>query len=553
MGPKMNKKIIPGIVAILLLIDGVYAQKRYESGTASIRAEVYEPIDLVFKANPTTHENPFDVQLSAAFTSPGNSTLTVPGFFNGEQEYVIRFSPSTAGSWNYVTTSSIPQLAGLRGSITAVKNSNPDIHGAITVDPKAPQKFLYQDGTSYFALAFELDWLFALDYGNKDAIPRTKQLIQDVKNNGFNQVVMNIYANDVRWPVASDVPAEYSFGKPDYSPFRGNNDRPDFSGLNTDFFKHFDRVIEHLHARGIAAHVMIYVWNKDVKWPNVKTAEDDRYFDYVIKRYQAFPNMIWDISKEALDYDRCDIPYINERIGRARKLDAYKRLVTVHDYEYCSREPDKVDFISIQNWRADLYSYSLEAYLKHSGKPVMNIEHGGYEEGPYLSFQGNYVNPEICLMRNYECIFAGLYSTYYWQNTSWNIVIYDPFNPRHAFKKPRFDYYKYCQDLFSRYDFNTLLPSRQKLTTNSRIGPDNYSSGGYCLTNGKDLYLYLVPGVNFQINTVIPKPAGGKMDATWFNPFTGEFRDAGSSDWAIWKGYQSPWRDLFSVLIIRTR
>ncbi|MDZ7605444.1 MAG: hypothetical protein U5K79_07600 [Cyclobacteriaceae bacterium] len=99
-------------------------------------------------------------------------------------------------------------------------------------------------------------------------------------------------------------------------------------------------------------------------------------------------------------------------------MDAYNRLITVHDYEYCSREADRVDFISIQNWRSDLYSLTLEAYLKHSDKPVMNIEHGGYEEGPYLTFEGNYVNAETCLTRNYECVFAGVYSTYYWQNTS---------------------------------------------------------------------------------------------------------------------------------------
>ncbi|HEY1053923.1 hypothetical protein [Emticicia fontis] len=35
-------------------------------------------------------------------------------------------------------------------------------------------------------------------------------------------------------------------------------------------------------------------------------------------------------------------------------MDAYKRMAMVHDYEYCSREPDKIDIISIQNWRSDL-------------------------------------------------------------------------------------------------------------------------------------------------------------------------------------------------------
>ena len=43
----------------------------------------------------------------------------------------------------------------------------------------------------------------------------------------------------------------------------------------------------------IAAHLMIYVWNKKVNWPEAETTADNMYFDYVIKRYQAFENVIW--------------------------------------------------------------------------------------------------------------------------------------------------------------------------------------------------------------------------------------------------------------------
>lgn len=57
-------------------------------------------------------------------------------------------------------------------------------------------------------------------------------------------------------------------------------------------------------------------------------------FDYLVKRYQAFPNLIWDISKEALAYGMDDMDYIVERIDRLRKLDGHKRLVTVHDYNF---------------------------------------------------------------------------------------------------------------------------------------------------------------------------------------------------------------------------
>jgi hypothetical protein len=534
-------------------ISEVVGQNKFIASSKTISAELYAPVDLVFKLKSKPAESPFDVSFGAVFTSPEKKMLTVPGFFNDNQEYVIRFSASEMGEWCYQTFSSIPQLSGLKGSILVSQNSNPEVHGAVGINSNSPRKFVYEDGKPYFALAFELDWLFALDYDNSAAIPKTTQIISDVKANGFNQVVMNVYAYDVNWKVSTDVPQEYSYKKPAYSVFKGDNQNPDFSTLNIDFFKHFDRVINHLYEKGIVAHLMIYVWNKNVNWPPMYSANDNRFFDYVIKRYQGYSNIIWDVSKEALDYGRCDIPYINERIERIRKMDDYNRLITVHDYEYCSREADRVDFIAIQNWRSDLYSNSLEAYLKHADKPVMNIEHGGYEEGPYLSFEGNYVNPEACLVRNYECVFAGVYSTYYWQNTSWNIVVYDPLDPKHSFKKPRFDYYKHLHDLFTRYDFHTLFPIKPKLTINSRLGDDNLASSSYPLTDGKGLYLYLVPAANHQINVVLPEPAGGQMEATWFNPFTGEYKEAGTSKYSMWAAYQSPWKNTYSVLILKLK
>ena len=62
-----------------------------------------------------------------------------------------------------------------------------------------------------------------------------------------------------------------------------------------EFFQHFDRVMAELDNKNVAAHLMIYVWNKKVNWPKSRSAEDNRYFDYVVKRYQAYPNLIWDI------------------------------------------------------------------------------------------------------------------------------------------------------------------------------------------------------------------------------------------------------------------
>lgn len=539
-------------ISIFCLSNAALGQQKitFDANDEVVSTHQHQPIDIVFKIPKLPAGNPFDLTFGAIFTANNGMTRTIPGFYNGENEYVIRFSSEKTGLYQYQTFSSAKPLSGLKGRIKVDQNSNPEIHGAVEIAPEAPQKFVYQDGQSYFALAFELDWLFALDMNNKSGLPKTTEILQSVKGNGFNQVVMNVYAYDVGWPVSDEVPVQYSYKKPPYSVFKGTNEQPDFSQLNIPFFQHFDRVIQQLHEQGIVAHLMIYVWNKKVNWPQMYSAEDNRYFDYVIKRYQAYPNIIWDVSKEALDYGRCDIPYINERIERIRRIDAFKRLVTVHDYEYCSREPDKIDFISIQNWRSDLYSLSLEAYQKHSNQPVMNIEHGGYEEGPYLSFTGNYTDPKACLERNYFCVFAGVYSSYYWQNTAWDIVIYDAMNPKQNLPKPKFEYYKHLQTLFSRYDFNTLKPYKPKLTTNSRLGSDNLSTSGYPLTDDQGLYLYFVPADNFQINVVTPKPPSGKIEAIWFNIFTGETHEEAPSDWHLFKGYTSPWKGSAAVLIL---
>lgn len=513
-----------------------------------VTAERWQVVDVIFKASLPTNQNPFDVTFGADFTS-GKENVKVYGFFNGDDKWVIRFSASSPGEWRFKTFASVQALSSLEGALTIVQNTRPNQNGAVRIDPRHPQAFVYEDGTPHFMLAFEADWLFALDYDNQNGTPKTDKLLEAVKSNGFTQVVMNVYAYDVGWKISNDVPPEYFYGRPAYSPFGGDNENPDFTTLNFTFFQHLDRVVSRLQNIGLEAHLMIYVWNKEVNWPPMYSSADNRYFDYIIARYQAFSNVIWDVSKEALDYGRCDIPYINERIERIRTRDAYKRLITVHDYEYNSRESNRVDFISIQSWRSNLYSLMLQARQTHASKPVVNIEHGGYEAGPYFSFRGNYESAETCLSRAYECVFAGVYGSYYWQDAAWNIVIHDPLNEKHKFDKPRFDYYRHLQGLFRKYPYNNFRPSYPKLTTNSRIGENNLATNGFALTSDNGSYLMMIPSESERVNLVFEKPASGKFRATWFNPFSGEYREAGVVNWTGWNEFVKPWSH-FGILIL---
>lgn len=250
------------------------------------------------------------------------------------------------------------------------------------------------------------------------------------------------------------------------------------------------------------------------QWPAADSEADNRYFDYIIKRYQAYPNIIWDVSKEALNNKRCSEEYGVERIQRIRRLDAYQRLVSVHDYGFCSRNTEHVDFISIQSWTGTIYRDMLEIREKFPHLPIFNIEHGGYEESPYTVFPGSYVDAEHCLRRNYLIQFAGAYSTYYWQGAAWNAVIHNPFEQPEDFIKPKFEWYGHLIDFFEKYPFHEYVPDFER------------NQSGYCLSNEKDTMLFYVPKENYQLSLYYNHPVG-RPDGTaqWFNTLTGEYTE----------------------------
>jgi len=103
--------------------------------------ERWHPTDLSF-TSPTTYANPFqNISLSATFTGPGGITLTVPGFYAGNQTWKVRFSPTAVGSWSYTTSSADAQLNGQTGGINCVANTNTVLHGALKVDATHPHYF----------------------------------------------------------------------------------------------------------------------------------------------------------------------------------------------------------------------------------------------------------------------------------------------------------------------------------------------------------------------------------------------------------------------------
>lgn len=494
----------------------------------------FETKDLKFNAK--FEGNPFiDVDFFAEVKSSTGEIQKLHGFYNGEEEFILRVNFDVEGEYTYITHSNVEQLNEISGSISVAPNTDSSKHGTLALSKENPNRLFYKDGTHYNLCAFECDWLFAVSYDDKENLTKTKKLIEQMAENNFNQVVMNVYAYDLQWERyeweqdPAILPEHDHSARNDIYPFGGSNVDPDFSTLNVDFFKHLDNIIALLDDKNIVSHLMIYVWNKKVNWPESGSVYDNMYFDYVVKRYQAYTNILWDISKEALGYGHCDMNYIVDRIIRLKNLDSFKRLVTVHDYGFCNRFPTLVDILSTQTWLYDIYSAMKEAATNHPDKVIFNIEHGGYEEGDYQIFTGNYTSAKTCLKRNYEIMFAGVYSSYYWQPISWSVTLM----PWEAKNPPHMEYYKYMVDFFNEQGFENLVP-------NKAIG-----HGGFNMSNADESKLLIYcHNDNFRVTlTGMGRFNGKQCTYKFFDTITGEYSKEESLTLGIHNGFLLPFEN----------
>ncbi|MEM9160928.1 MAG: DUF5060 domain-containing protein [Verrucomicrobiota bacterium] len=380
----MTRPICFVVLSVFIAFCSNASISRHEVGSGEVSVSKFEVLDLVLRSAEAL-QDPFELDLGADFVSPSGEKLSLNGFYNDDNEWIVRFSANEEGSWSFETYSAHAAFAGLGGSID-VGPAAAGRHGAIVISENDSRKFAYEDGTSYFMNGFECDWLFALDGENPEGAPKTEHLLSLLEDYGFNQVVTTVYSHSVRWEIDPKLKMypEHDYGNRETMfPFGGSNSDPDFSTLNVDFFKRFDRVVALMDEKGIVAHLMIYVFNKNVNWAEASSDADNRYFDYVLNRYGAFSNVVWDIAKEIF---RRSESYALDRLERFETLNPFDRLVTVHDKHFAEKYPEKLDFFARQDWRGDLYSEMLSLYRRFE-KPVVNVEHGGYEESTTKCFR----------------------------------------------------------------------------------------------------------------------------------------------------------------------
>ena len=483
-----------------LLVSALRDQPASE-GQVTIRQ--WEPYTPSFSSG-AQHDNPFLAPFSATVTRPDGTSFEMPGFYDGNGTWKVRVGPGMRGHWTIKTHSADPELDGKDAAFECVGASS-NQHGPVRVDPDHPHHFVHADGTRWFHLGYECDWLWALDM-DKPNLPVAGPFLDKLAANGFNLVVMNAFAYDCDWRKGTSGPDDY--GPPMMMPWPGTNEAPDHTRLNLPFWQHYDRIIQAMYDRGIQAHIMVKVYNKMVNWPGKNSEGEDLYLRTLVARYAAYTNVIWDFSKEA--HRDKDVEYKLGYMRRLKDLDPYHRLMTNHDDDGLY---NKGAFDGLLDFRSDQqHDKWHETILKQRDRhnwPAVNIEFG-YEYGAGGEKDCTYEvvqSAEEQSRRAWLICMAGGYPVYYYTYTAWDVI-------RPEDTPPGYAYMRNLRQIFGKTRYWEMEPS------------DDLVDTGYCLANpGKEYLVYLEKGGPV---TVQLQGAGKPMQATWLHTFVNEFRDAGT-------------------------
>jgi hypothetical protein len=247
---------------------------------------------------------------------------------------------------------------------------------------------------------------------------------------------------------------------------------------------------------------MLKVYNKKVKWPAKWSRDEERYFRYVVARYQAFGNLVWDFSKES--YNEKDDVLQSRLIDLIRSTDAYKHLTTAHDDEAYEWDPllsRNLDFRTDQQ-HSD-YAAMIAFDRARRRYPILNSEFGyefGVEKLPTHT-HSNQCDWKEFLRRAYYIYLAGGYGVYYYNNTAWDVIKPDP-------EPPGMQRWQLLKESLSALPYWRMEPN------------DQLAAGGACLALPGEAYVFYVEKSSLTVNLSALEQRPSR--AEWINTWTGD-------------------------------
>ena len=231
----------------------------------------YEMFELKFQADPPVNSN-VEIDLQAEFTQQGRS-LTVKGFYAGNNEYIIRFYPQNAGKY----TCKITGIIEAEKTYICEKSSQT---GMVRV---VKSHFEYENGTKYLPFGTTI---YALAHQEPQLI---KQTVNTLSSSPFNKVRHCIFPKHY----------DYNHNEPVFYPFEKKKDGSlDVHHPCFGYWDHLESIIFQLQKMGIESDIILFHAYDRWRFSSLSMEENKIYLDYVLRRLSAVPSVWWSMANE---------------------------------------------------------------------------------------------------------------------------------------------------------------------------------------------------------------------------------------------------------------
>ncbi|WP_416865743.1 MAG: DUF5060 domain-containing protein [Imperialibacter sp.] len=307
---KIQTRKIWRAVTLLLVASWLAVSCQSEEPLQTIEQWGVFELDM---AGPSEGSPFMDNSFEATFTN-GPQTVTVPGFYDGNGSYKIRFSPDEQGRWTYVTRSNQGELNDSKGSFQCIE-PNGNNHGPLKIVDT--YYFEYADGTPFYSVGTTAyQWTSV-----KQSIQ--EKTLNTLAKSPFNKIRMCVF------------PKSYSYGndtEPWALPFQKKDSLNDLTQPNYEFFQNFDKRVAQLMGMGIQADVILFHPYDRWGYSEMGKEMNEKYVRYMIARLSAYRNVWWSLANE------WDVPRIKETIAwegigtLLQKEDPHQRFRSIHNW-----------------------------------------------------------------------------------------------------------------------------------------------------------------------------------------------------------------------------
>ncbi len=498
-----------------------------------------EVITLEFQAHADYVNPTKDVQLGATFTGTQGKSVKVPGYWNGESTWQIRFSSPQDGEFTYRTSCNKVEDSGLHAQSGSVTVEGEDSSNSLAREgpiciAEDSRHFTHASGKPFSWLGDT--WWMGLT--KRLPVDGLKDLIADRITKGFTviQIIAGLYP-DMPW---HDPRGEGDAGYPWTE---------DFDSINPAYFQQMDLRLSLLVKAGLSPCIVgFWGYFMDVAGPEVLKL----HWRNLIARYGTLP-VTWCVAGEGLmpyylDADKIsDLDAWNRERSAAwsdmarwiRSQDGFKRPITIHPTRFGRLQvddPETLDFEMLQTGHGGFPALTstvdmLEESLPATPTMPVIISEVNYEG--ILESSG----PEIQRFLYWSSVLSGSGGFTYGANGLWQVngeeIPYGPSPHGMAWGGPSWreasqlagsEQIGLAKKLLDEFPWWTLAPAPSQLNRHAnledRIGP-------YAGAMEDGSLIVFIPAVSIlyarrdglQLQGLEP---GKKYRQFYFNPKTGE-------------------------------